>query len=75
MEHESITKLREIANTPHNPRNTHEWPQPVLPSDLLVLFSHYDALLANNNKTQHTQLTSYYDRFHNNDVRGGFFTD
>jgi hypothetical protein len=44
MEHEAITRLRKIAATPHNPRNIGEWPMPVQPSDLLILFERYDEL-------------------------------
>jgi hypothetical protein len=50
MEHESITRLREIAATPRNSRNMNEWPMPVKPSDLLILFEHYDELILKNSK-------------------------
>ena len=39
-----ISKLRELSETPRNPRNYAEWPVPVYPSHLKELFRQFDEL-------------------------------
>jgi hypothetical protein len=75
MEHPSITRLREIAATPSDPRNTHEWPMPVKPSDLRILFERYDVLLAKSTETIKPGVSAFDMFILEDDVTGGFYTD